>query len=32
MGILNELFSAGVWGEKIPTVPKWKKMDTSQFE
>ena len=25
MGILNELFSAGVWGEKTPTIPKWKK-------
>lgn len=25
MGFLNELFSAGVWGEKTPTAPQWKK-------
>ncbi len=25
MGFLDELFSAGVWGEKTPTTPKWKK-------
>ena len=25
MGFLNELFSAGVWGEKTPAAPKWKK-------
>ena len=25
MGFLDELFSAGVWGEKTPTPPKWKK-------
>ncbi len=25
MGFLNELFSAGVWGKKTPTAPKWKK-------
>ena len=25
VGFLNELFSAGVWGEKTPTAPKWKK-------
>ena len=25
MGFLKELFSAGVWGEKTPTTPKWKK-------
>ena len=25
MGFLNELFSAGVWSEKTPTAPKWKK-------
>ena len=24
MGFLNELFSAGVWGKKTPTEPKWK--------
>lgn len=23
MGFLDELFSAGVWGEKTPTTPKW---------
>lgn len=23
MSYLNELFSAGVWGEKTPTAPKW---------
>ena len=25
MSFLNELFSAGVWGEKTPTAPQWKK-------
>ncbi len=25
MGFLDELFYAGVWGEKTPTTPKWKK-------
>ena len=25
MAFLNELFSAGVWGEKTPAAPKWKK-------
>ena len=25
MSFLNEFFSAGVWGEKTPTAPKWKK-------
>ena len=25
MSFLDELFSAGVWGEKTPAAPKWKK-------
>lgn len=25
MSFLHELFSAGVWGEKTPTAPQWKK-------
>lgn len=25
MSFLNELFSAGVWGEKASTEPKWNK-------
>lgn len=25
MDLLNELFSAGVWGKKTPQTPKWVK-------